>query len=115
MPESLITAQQIYYKTPSEVRGIAVDMRGVLRDGEILTGTPSVSATGLTFASPAVNTAAQVINGESVNAGKAVTVTVSSGTDGTDYIGVVSCSTSASQTVNTYFILKVRVPTVAAP
>jgi hypothetical protein len=115
MPDTLITAPQIYYKTASEVRGVAVDMRGVLRHGEILTGSPTVTVSGPTASSAAVTTAVQLINGESVEPGKAITFTISGGSDGSDYIILVSCATSASQTVNSYVILKVRVPTVAAP
>lgn len=115
MPDSLITCPQIYYKAPSEVRGVIVDMRGVLRQGEILTGSPTVTFTGPTIASAAVTTAVQLVNGQSVPAGCGVTFTISAGSDGNDYIGSIACGTSASQTVYTYVIVKVRVPTVAAP
>lgn len=115
MPDTLITCQQVYYKTPSEVRGIAVDMRGVLRQGEILTGSPTITATGLTASAGAVFTTSQLINGQAVEAGQGVSFAISAGSDGSDYLMIVSCGTSQSQTVNTYCILKVRVPTVAAP
>jgi hypothetical protein len=115
MPDSLITAPQTYYKHPSEVRGAIVDMRGVLRQGEILTGTPTLSATGITTASPLVTTTVNVVNSESIEAGKCVTFTVSAGTDGTDYMILVSCGTSASQTVYCGVIVKVRVPTASSP
>jgi hypothetical protein len=115
MAHSEITAREVYHKTAAEVRLAAVDMRGVLRQGEILTGSPTVSASGITVGSGAVTTSAQVINGQSVEAGKAVTFSVSAGTAATDYLITISCGTSLSQTVNTCVIVNVRAPTTSAP
>ncbi len=110
-----ITCGQYYEVTPTEVNGIAVDMRGVLRQGEICTGTPTITATGMTASSPAVSTTVQVINGESVEPGKAVTFTLTGGSDATDYNIKVSCGTSASRTREVYCLVKVRVPTPSSP
>lgn len=115
MATTEITCPQIYFCTPTEVNGIAVDFRGVLRQGEVLTGTPSVAVTGPTASSPAVTTAMQLINGEAVEAGKAITFTITGGTDGTDYAIKTSCSTSASRTREVYVLYKVRVPTTSSP
>jgi hypothetical protein len=110
-----ISCPQIYYVTPTEVNGIAVDMRGLLRQGEVLTGTPTITGSGLTLSGEAVSSGPLVINGEAVEAAKAVVFTVTGGTDGTDYSIKVACGTSSSRTRNTHVILKVRVPTVTNP
>jgi hypothetical protein len=103
-----VTAPQVYYKTPSEVLQVAVDFRGKLRQGEVLTGTPTLTVSTLTAASPAVSTAALVILGESVEPGKAVTFTASGGTADADYSILVSCGTSQSQTRQLYCRINVR-------
>lgn len=117
MPDTLITCPQIYYKTPTESRAVKVDMRGVLEatGGGICTGTPTLTATGITTASPAVSTTVQVINGDSVEPGKAITFTVSAGSDGTDYIIIIHCSASTGETIASAVIIKVRVPTTTNP
>lgn len=99
---SALTCPQTYYKTASEVRGVAVDMRGVLRQGEVLTGSPTVSASGITVASGAVNTTTILVNHEPCLPGQAITFTVSAGTAGTSYAITVGCGTSQSQTVQTF-------------
>lgn len=110
-----ITCKQVYQVTPTEVNGVLVDYTGVLRQGEICTGSPTVSASGLTISSAAVTTAVQVINGASVEAGKAVSFTITGGTDGTNYAVKTSCGTSASRTREVYCLLQVVVPAYAAP
>jgi hypothetical protein len=117
VPDTLITCPQTYYKTPTEVRSVKVDMRGVLEatGGGICTGTPTLTATGITTASSVVSTTVQVINGDTVEPGKAITFTVSAGTDGSDYIIIIHCSASTGETIASAVIVKVRVPTVAAP
>lgn len=110
-----ITCPQTYEVTPTELNGVAVDYSGVLRDGEICVGTPTVTMTGLTLSSPAVSTSHLRINGESVQAGKAITFIVTGGVDGTDYNIKTACSTSASRTREVYCLLKVRVPTATNP
>ena len=116
MADTLITCQQIYYVTPTEVNGVSVDCRGVLREGEVLTGTPTVTtASGPTISGPLVSTGPLVINGQSVDPAKAITFTFTGGTDGVDYAVKCRCGTSATRTREVYLIIKVRVPTVAAP
>lgn len=102
-----LTATPVQYKTPTEVLGVSVDMRSKLRQGELLTGTPTITVTGPTASSPAVSTSPLLINGDTVEAGKAVTFTVSGGSANTTYSIHVSCGTSASQTVETYLSLTV--------
>ena len=74
------TAPQRHTKTVTEVRNVAVDFLGLLDDGELLTGTPTVvevTTTDLTLASKAVNATALTINGVDCIAGQAVTFKVS--------------------------------------
>ena len=102
---SALTCQQTYYKTPTEVRNVQVDMQGVLRQGEVLTGTPTITVTGPTASSPVVTSTLTLMNGQTVEAGKGITFTISGGTDGTTYAIKVSCGTSSSETVETYCTL----------
>ncbi len=94
----MITAPQVQQKAASEVRNVAVSFAGKLDDGELLTGTPTVtvSPTGPTIASESVSAEALTINGESVAAGAAVQFRVSGGTAGVTYTITVSCATDAS-------------------
>ena len=110
-----ITCPQVYCKTPTEVRGVAVDMRGVLTQDEVLTGTPTITVSGPSTSAAVVTTTVQTINKASVDVGQAITFTISGGSDATDYSIKVSCSTSASQTVEVYCRLSVRVPTFTNP
>jgi hypothetical protein len=105
---TILTCSQVYQKTPTEVLGVQVDFRGLLREGELLTGTPAATGTGITTSSVAVNTTVDVINGQRVDIGKAINFTVSAGTAGNDYAILVSCTTSASQTRECYVTIQVR-------
>ena len=77
--------------------GVLVDFTGLLRQGEVLTGTPSLSVSGPTVSSPAVTTAVHLANGQTVAPGKGVTFVYTGGSDGSDYLVLVSCATSASR------------------
>ena|SRR5690349_16023084 len=110
-----ITCKQQYDKSPDEVLGVQIDFRGLLRQGEVLTGTPTLTATGITANSGAVSTGVLLINGEMVDAGKAVTCTISGGSDGTNYMILAKCGTSMSQTRECGIRVKVATPTYAAP
>jgi hypothetical protein len=119
MPATDITCHQIYYVTPTEVNGVKVDMSLLVQEGEILTGTPTITVSGMTASSPLVSTT-QLLFGEppnqyTVDAGKAVTFTLTGGTDGTDYSIKVSCGTSASRTREAHCLVKVRIPTTTNP
>lgn len=104
-------APQIRQVYIGEVRNIAVDMSGMLDVGETLSGTPAVameSGTGLTFSSEQTNASAVVINDVTVPIAHAVQVScdAASATVGR-YTLVVTCSTSASQTVKGEVIVQV--------
>ena len=99
MPTTTVTCGQVIPKHPDEVVRAVVDFSGLLRQGEVLTGTPTVTPdSGLSTASAAINTSVEYVNRKTVEAGHAVTFTISAGTDGTTYEIKVSCGTSASQT-----------------
>lgn len=91
-------------KHPSEVRNCAVSFENVLDSGELLTGTPTVSATpsGLTFASIKVNTVALTINGATVAIGKAVQFKVTGGSSDVKYQIEASCGTDATPAQTLY-------------
>lgn len=104
-------AEEIPSKTPSEVRNGAISLSHLLNTGELLTGTPSVSATpsGLTFSNAAVNSGILTVKGVSVPIGEAIQFSISGGTSGVVYTCTAVCSTTASptQTVNVVFKLLV--------
>lgn len=110
-----ITCKHVYDKTPDEVIGVQIDFRGLLRQGEVLSGTPTLTASGITTASPAVSTTDLLINGEMVPAGKAVTAAVSAGSAGTNYMILAKCGTSAGQTRECGIRVKVATPTFTSP
>jgi len=94
-----LNAQQHHEKSRTEKRNVTVDYRGKLDSGELLTGTPTVSATpaGLTLSSPQINTATLTVNEESVAAGQAVQFKASGGAVGTRYTITVKCDTTGDQ------------------
>ena len=103
------TAPQRHSKAVSEVRNVAVDMRGLLDDGELLTGTPTiveVTTTDLTLASKAVNGSTLTINGVECLAGQAVTFKVSGGVAGSTYTIRVTVSSDATPAQT--FVVAVR-------
>jgi hypothetical protein len=109
------TCEQRHYGAPGETNKVRVDLRALLRDGNCLTGTPTVSVTGPTVSAAAISTIPLVINGETAEPGKAVTFTITGGTDGVDYSVKVLCGTNVSETKQANCIYKVREPTAASP
>jgi hypothetical protein len=110
---SVLTCPEIRHKTANEVRNGIVSFIGKLDTSELLTGTPTASASpsGLTFASVAVNTTARTLeDGTQVAIGQGVQFRVSGGTAGTKYIITVQAGTTSSpaQTVEQYAVLWVR-------
>lgn len=94
-----VTAPQRHVKTESEVVNVAIDMRGLLDEGELLTGTPTVEevdTTDLTIASQAISVATLLINGESVAAGQAVQFSVAAGEPDTDYTIRITVTTTST-------------------
>lgn len=94
----MTSVSQVHRKTAAEVRLVSVDYRGKLDNGELLTGTPSVSIlpTGPTIANESVNSAALTINGQSVAIGQAAQFKISGGTAGTKYTITVKCDTDST-------------------
>jgi len=92
-------APQRHSKTESEIRNIALDMRGKLDAGELLTGTPTieeVDTTDLTLSSKALNTAIITVNGLQVPVSQAIQFLVTGGTAGTTYTIRVTVTTTST-------------------
>lgn len=104
------TASGLPSKPSTAVRNIAVSFEGQLDDGELLTGTPTVTVapSGPTITLEATNSVGKTINNRKVPPRKAVTFSVSGGTNGTDYTFTVQCGTTASQTLIGYTKLRVQ-------
>lgn len=104
MPDSA----QVNFLLVGETRNAAVSFDSWLGEDELLTGTPTVTASpsGLTISNAQVNTGTVVVNGLEVPIGHGVIFTVTGGSSCTYYIITVTVSTtsSPSQTV----IAKVR-------
>jgi hypothetical protein len=97
-------AVQVRDIATGEVRNVAVDFSGKLDSGETLSGTPTTSeidTNDLSFSGQQVSTGALTIVGETVATGLAVQFTVDASTAlaGKIYRVMVTCATSASQTV----------------
>ena len=106
------TAPQIRFKNVSEIRNVAVDMRGKLDSGELLTGAPVAAelvTTALTLSNVALNTVAFVVNGSTVGANQAVQFKVSGGLAGISYTVRITAGTTANpaQTLIEHVTIKV--------
>ena len=77
-------------------RNVAVSFANVLDDGELLTGTPTITATGLTISGEVVSTAILTIDGASVPIGEAVQCSVTGGAAGVTYEMDITVSTDAA-------------------
>lgn len=98
-----VCATNIVEVGQDEVLGHAIDCDGMLRVGETLSGTPtmSITPTGPDISSPAVGTGARAINGVTVATLRWLKMTIDG--DGAAkgwYTISWSCATSASQTLN---------------
>ena len=94
---------EVQFKRVGEIRNVAVDMRGKLDSGELLSGAPTIDeevTSDLTFANASVNTAVLRINGRNVPVGQAVQFRVSGGVAGTKYSIRVTVSTDATPSQN---------------
>ena len=93
MPDSA----QVNFLLVGETRNAAVSFEMWLGETEVLTGTPTVTATpsGLTISNAQVNTGTIEVNGLEVPIGHGVIFAVTGGTSCTDYIITVSCGTSS--------------------
>jgi len=106
-------APQIQEKTVSEERTIAIDFRGKLDSGELLTGTPiitEVTTSDLTLTSKAVNTAELTINDLTVAIGEAVQCLVTGGLAATrNYVIQVQCGTDSTPAQTVRALIKLTV------
>lgn len=107
------TCPQVRDKTANEVRNCVLSLIETLDSGELLTGTPTATASpsGLTFASVAVNSTTRTLDdGTTVLAGQGVQFKVSGGTAGTKYKITVQAGTTSTpaQTLEQYCTLWVR-------
>lgn len=97
------TARQIHEITTNEVRVVSADFILKLDDGELLTGTPTVTApaaSGLTITQPQVNASSRVVNGVTCAAGQAISFKcdATAATAGRYVIDIV-CGTDDGQTI----------------
>ena len=94
-----ITAKEVGRKSPGDTAAIAMDFTPLLRSGELLTGTPTVTqvdGSDLTIANVGKNTAQITVNGSTVAIGAAIQCTVSGGTSSTKYRVRMSCGTDST-------------------
>lgn len=95
-------APQRHTKTAGEVRNLSIDMQGLLDEGELLTGTPTiveVTTTHLTITNKAVSSEALMINGIECPIGQAMQCTIAGGTAGHTYSIRFTVGTDAGQTL----------------
>lgn len=94
MPDS----SQVNFLLVGETRNAGISFDNWLSSSEVLTGTPTVTASpsGLTLTNAQVNTEVVTINGLDVPIGHAVLVTVSGGSTCQDYILTATCSTNST-------------------
>ena len=102
--------RQVGYKTTTEIVNVGVSFADVLASGESLTGSPTVTVTGVTVTNATVSTATHEINGVEVAAGASVLFTLTGGTANTAYVVSVSTATDANvaQTLIANFRIHVR-------
>lgn len=105
----MATAAEVKAKAAGETRNVAIDYSDKLDSGELLTGAPSVSVTGMTASNQSVNSTELTIQGDAVAAGKAVTFTLAGGTAGTSYLVTVTVSTDATNAQTFEDVIKVDV------
>ena len=95
----MLTAPQIGVITPDETRNVSVSFINRLDSGELLTGTPTVTASpsGPTISTPVVNDSTLTINGRSHLAGQAVRFSIADCTSGETYQLTVTANTTGDQ------------------
>jgi hypothetical protein len=97
------TAQPTLYKTPAAKRNVTVSFVNELEDGDLLTGTPTitVSPSGPTLSAAIVNTASKHIEIPDkehwAKPGQAVQFSVAGGTAAVTYTISVQCNTEGGQ------------------
>lgn len=100
------TIQKIECMTAGETRNAAVDFTNKLDSGELLTGTPTITASStlLTLSNKVVNTAALTINGSTVSIGQAVQFAVAASTSSPEARYSVTITTVTNSTPAQTFI-----------
>jgi len=110
---SLNTAPQQPVAAVGETNNFAVSFAGVLDDGELLTGTPSVAevtTSDLSISSPTLNTIALAIDNESVAISEAVQFRVSGQqTSGSPYTLKITVTTDSTPAQTKVKWIKFRV------
>ena len=110
---SVIEAPEISCKADSEARNFAVDFRGRLDVGELVTGTPTaveISTSDLTITNVGVSTVPLTINGQIVAIGKAVQLHVAvGGTVGTIYRVLLTGPTDSTPAQTLKAIVRIKV------
>jgi len=104
-------AQQVRDLYVDGIRNVAVDFSGLLDAGELLTGTPSVtdSSGALVIGGVQVTSAAMIINGASVPAGKAMAFSVERGAaPAGDYELDLLAATDAGQQIPGAVLIRCR-------
>lgn len=116
------------YQASDEIRNHGVDCTGKLETGELMTGTPTITAevladnrtdaeiaslptpAALALSNKQVSTAILTINSKRVPVGQAVAFTCTGGTSGVDYKIKILCGTNSTpaETVKGKLELKVR-------
>ncbi len=108
------TCLEVRTKKPAEVRNVLLAFDQMLDSDETISSVTSVTVTGPTISNAAVTTTVKAMRDNEGNiihyvpAGKAITFTVSGGTDLTDYSIVAKIATSGSQTIERNCTLQVR-------
>ncbi len=111
---SIVTSQDTLVKEAAEVRNVLVDFTDVLdKDNyvnETISSITSIasSPSGVTVSSTSIPTLPRFVEGIEVAPGKCVQFTIASGTNGTDYLLVITVVTSGSQTIVRKIPLEVR-------
>lgn len=107
----MVATIEIPTKTAGETRNGAISLLSTLDDAELLTGSPTITASpsGLSFSQVKVNTSEIEVNGSVVAIGKAIQFSVSGGENGKTYRCRCSVSTTStpSQDLEVDFTLKV--------
>jgi hypothetical protein len=102
-----LTANEVRYMTTAETRNCIASFANRLEDGEVLTGTPTItSTTGITLSNKHINTGVVVVEGVDVAIGGAVQWKVEATTAGT-YLITITCDTDSNpvQTLQGFCVL----------
>lgn len=91
----------IHHVKVGSTRGVTLSFDNTLESGETVSAVSSVTSSpvGMTIAGEAVTTGSVEVNGKTVATGRAITFTVSGGSDGEEFRAVATVTTSGSQTI----------------